>query len=103
MIVNIHGLYGDAENVNYKILSKMYPISEVYSPQIYFESHSPNSIMAETLLENEAVINLLENMGFEHESWGMQLSLTEGGEINHDNAITGLSRYRLSADTRLGE
>ena len=47
MILNIHGLYGTAENVNYKILSKLYSASRVYSPQIHFEDRSPNSIVAE--------------------------------------------------------
>lgn len=53
MIVNIHGLYGTAENVSYKILSKLYPVSEVYSPQIYFENRSPDNIMEElTAIKN---------------------------------------------------
>ena len=53
MIVNIHGLYGTAENVNYKILSKLYSVPEIYSPQIHFENRSPNSIVEElTAIKN---------------------------------------------------
>ena len=47
MIINIHGLYGTAENVNYKILSKLYSAAGVYSPQIHFEDRSPNGIVDE--------------------------------------------------------
>lgn len=47
MIVNIHGLYGNAENVNYTILTKLYPASEIYSPQMHFEDRSPNGIVDE--------------------------------------------------------
>ena len=47
MIINIHGLYGIAKNVNYKILSKLYSAAEVYSPQIHFEDRSPNGIVDE--------------------------------------------------------
>ena len=56
MIINIHGLYGTAENVNYKILSKLYPVSEIYSPQIQFENRSPSSIMGE--------LNAVKNIDF---------------------------------------
>ena len=56
MIINIHGLYGTAENVNYKILSKLYPVSEIYSPQIQFEDCSPSSIMGE--------LNAVKNIDF---------------------------------------
>ena len=56
MIVNIHGLYGTAENVTYKNLSELYPVSEIYSPQIHYEGSSPNSIMEE--------LNSVENIGF---------------------------------------
>lgn len=52
-------------------------------------------VIAETLTENESVIKLLENMGFEREACGMRLSLSEGGEINRDNTILGLYRYIL--------
>lgn len=56
MIVNIHGLYGTAENVTYKILSELYPASEIYSPQIHYEGRSPSSIMEE--------LNSVGNIGF---------------------------------------
>ena len=57
-------------------------------------------VEAETLMENEAVINLLENMGFEREAWGMRVSLNEDGKVVHNNTI-GLRRFRLNGETRL--
>lgn len=60
--------------------------------------------IAETLTKNEAVIKLLENMGFEREAWGMRLSLSEGGEIDRDNTVLGLYRYILNSEAiREGE
>ena len=56
-------------------------------------------VAAETLMENEAVMKLLENMGFERESVGMRLSFNEGGEINRNETIIGLRRYTLDAET----
>ena len=56
-------------------------------------------VVAETLMENEAVMKLLENTGFERESWGMRLSLIVGGKINRDDTIAGLRRYIINADT----
>ena len=47
MLVNIHGLHGTAENSSYKILSKLYSDSDIFSPQIYFEDRSPKSIFNE--------------------------------------------------------
>ncbi len=45
MILNLHGLYGTAENTNYRILTELYPVSEVYSPQIDFENRLPYDII----------------------------------------------------------
>ena len=56
-------------------------------------------VVAETLMENEAVMKLLENMGFERESWRMRLFLIDGGKINRDDTIVGLRRYIINADT----
>ena len=47
MILNLHGLYGAAENTNYKILTESYSASEIYSPQIHYENRSPNDIVDE--------------------------------------------------------
>lgn len=47
MILNLHGLFGSAENLNHKILSKLYSGSEVCSRQIQYENRSPDSIMDE--------------------------------------------------------
>lgn len=56
-------------------------------------------VIAETLIENEVVINLLETVGFERQAWGMRLTLNEDGEINHDNPVLGLRRYILNGET----
>lgn len=45
MILNLHGLYGTAENTNYGILAELYPVTEIYSPQIDFEKRSPYDII----------------------------------------------------------
>lgn len=44
MILNLHSLYGTAHNVNYNFLKKLYPLAKIYSPQLAFETLSPNSI-----------------------------------------------------------
>lgn len=59
-------------------------------------------VIAETLVENEVVIKLLENMGFERQACGMRLTLNEDGEINHDNPVLGLRRYILNGETIRG-
>ena len=45
MVLNLHGLYGTAENTNYRILTELYPVPEIYSPQIAFEKRSPYNII----------------------------------------------------------
>lgn len=57
------------------------------------------SVEAETLSENEVVIKLLEEMGFERQAWGMRLTLNDDGEINRDNPVLGLRRYILDGET----
>ena len=56
-------------------------------------------VIAETLVENEVVIKLLETVGFERQAWGMRLTLNEDGEINRDNPVLGLRRYILDGET----
>lgn len=55
-------------------------------------------VVAETLVENEVVINLLESMGFERESIGMRVYLNDNGEINTD-LTTEVRRFKLDAGT----
>lgn len=45
MILNLHGLYGTAENTNYRILIELYPVSEICSPQIAYEKCSPYNVI----------------------------------------------------------
>lgn len=45
MILNLHGLYGTAENTNYKILTELYSVSAICSPQIDYEGNSPYDII----------------------------------------------------------
>lgn len=47
MILNLHGLYGTAENTNYRILTELYPVTEICSPQIAYEKRSPYNVIDE--------------------------------------------------------
>ncbi len=53
MILNLHGLYGTAKNTNYQILTKLYSISEIYSPQIDFENCLPYEIIDELYIQKD--------------------------------------------------
>ena len=56
-------------------------------------------VAAETLMENEVVLKLLESFGFKRESVGLRLSFSEDGGVDHDEAIIGTRRYILNAGT----
>jgi len=45
-ILNIHGLNGSNTNTNYKLLCSEFPGAEIVSPQIDYESNSPEDILA---------------------------------------------------------
>lgn len=45
MVLNIHGLYGNQYNTNYKELIKRYSESEIISPQIDFVGTSPFEVL----------------------------------------------------------
>lgn len=75
MILNLHGLYGTAKNTNYRILTELYPVSEIYSPQIDFEKHSPYNII-DRLYVTEDIDFIVGN------SFGGFYAYVMGAELN---------------------
>ncbi len=53
-----------------------------------FTPASGETIVADTMKENEPSWMLLESLGFERISWGARVSLAEGGELDKDSCFT---------------
>lgn len=81
MILNLHGLYGTAENTNYRILTELYSVSDICSPQIAYEKRSPYNVIDE--------LYTIKNINFiVGNSFGGFFAYIMGAELNISCLLT---------------